>query len=738
MFNFGFDPEQFASLGSSFDESDPFVPVASEKAPVKKTATDIVNFANNLQNTRQTARDDLGPGSYDPNDWAQIAMATPEMEENYRWGTESTKIWNNYQDDFRAYVEDNDIPLTQERDGVTYYLTTDQEGRNDREHGGNYENFLHGRVSDGVWIDQGPAGTYSTRYVDTSTSFGNSLLENPVLRAAAALATNGISEGVIAAGKGLTGETLHLNDYASMAMAGYNYGQGNTGFLDGAFKPTAPTTPAGLFDVTGSSLSSAAEGMSALDAANLAYQGSSIYDEYKDNQDEEDEELQTAIDIINSTNDTINQTGVTPDLPTVETTPVVPDIVQEPIVADEPDAGEIEQPTVPPVVEETVTEAEEDQNGGGAEDGSTSTGADGETGGEAGGDTGGEAPIGSVTEEGEVTTIGNDPDSVAPEPSLPPEPTTWNEDTHDSISERQLYEAAQLEVDPVLKGRLEDEYERMGGKHADELKAGKTWEEVYGDYPADPVPEEIEEEVLNKETFDERFPDGLLGGTFNDLDYNNDGIVSDEETFRWEHEAGQAEETEDPSIFVDTIGNTSGDTGTGEGSSTETGEGTGAADGSAGGAGTGTGTGAVTGTDGTGASTGGSTGADGSTGTGTNDGIDTGDGDVDTGTGDGTGTGTGTGDGTGSGDGSGDGNGDGSGSGIGIGSGGMLDPQRTTNDLFFKELFQMNTQARDTQQIVRAGQPLQTFQQRQQQLQSVNRPQLGMLTDPELFKRYRL
>ena len=35
MFNFSFDPEQFASLGSSFDEPDPFAPVASEKAPVK-------------------------------------------------------------------------------------------------------------------------------------------------------------------------------------------------------------------------------------------------------------------------------------------------------------------------------------------------------------------------------------------------------------------------------------------------------------------------------------------------------------------------------------------------------------------------------------------------------------------------------------------------------------------------------------------------------------------------------
>ena len=27
MFNFGFDPEKYSSLGSSFDEPDPFAPV---------------------------------------------------------------------------------------------------------------------------------------------------------------------------------------------------------------------------------------------------------------------------------------------------------------------------------------------------------------------------------------------------------------------------------------------------------------------------------------------------------------------------------------------------------------------------------------------------------------------------------------------------------------------------------------------------------------------------------------
>jgi hypothetical protein len=263
MFNFSFDPEQFASLGSSFDEPDPFAPtpiapapkklpvapeivkapvasvtpkqerviakgpafvapsapVATKATPVKQTATDIVNFANNLQNTRQTAWAENGTGSYDANDWAQIAMATPEMEENYRWGTEQTRIWDNYQDDFKSYVEDNDIPLTEERDGVTYYLTTDEEGRNDQELGGNHANFLHGWVSDGVWIDQGPAGTYSTRYVDTSMSAVTGLLNNPVMSIGASLAG---PLGVIAlnAAKVANGQTLHGGDYASIALAG--------------------------------------------------------------------------------------------------------------------------------------------------------------------------------------------------------------------------------------------------------------------------------------------------------------------------------------------------------------------------------------------------------------------------------------------------------------------------------------------------------------------------------------
>ena len=213
MFNFGFDPEQFASLGSSFDEPDPFAPTASTP-----TEEEAFNFLSGLQNTRMTAREDLGAGSYDPNDWDQIAMATPEMVENQRWGTATQNIYKDYTSDFKNYVEENNIPLTQVRDGVTYYLTGGNEGVK-AEFGGRTNNFLHGRVNDGEWFEQGPVGTYSTTYLDTSVSGMNQLLNNPLLRTVAAVATNGISEGVIAAGRGLTGETLHLNDWASMAMA---------------------------------------------------------------------------------------------------------------------------------------------------------------------------------------------------------------------------------------------------------------------------------------------------------------------------------------------------------------------------------------------------------------------------------------------------------------------------------------------------------------------------------------
>ena len=52
------------------------------------------------------------------------------------------------------------------------------------------------------------------------TSIGRGVLASPVLRLAAGVMTGGLSEGAIAAGKGLTGDTLHASDWLSIGTAG--------------------------------------------------------------------------------------------------------------------------------------------------------------------------------------------------------------------------------------------------------------------------------------------------------------------------------------------------------------------------------------------------------------------------------------------------------------------------------------------------------------------------------------
>ena len=243
MFNFGFDPEQFASLGSSFDEPDPFVPtpVAPKPAPtpvavvqpkpaVSKRSTtfsglpsneDIsfssgdvyetpnkalggfASFIGNLESQRRDTNKKYGLTRFDPMDYVREGLSGPRDLGNTA-----------ARDALTSYVKDNNMPLTQVRDGVTYHLTGGSETFND---------MLHGRSGqDGIWQDQGPVGTYSTVYVDTSQSMFQEVLNNPALRIGAALATGGASEAVISAGKGLAGETLHAGDWLSMATVGLN------------------------------------------------------------------------------------------------------------------------------------------------------------------------------------------------------------------------------------------------------------------------------------------------------------------------------------------------------------------------------------------------------------------------------------------------------------------------------------------------------------------------------------
>ena len=205
-----------------------------------------------------------------------------------------------------------------------------------------------------------------------------------------------------------------------------------------------------------------------------------------------------------------------------------PELDIEPIVADP-----IEVVIPPP----TIPKDEEGGGGGGAEEGG------GTTGGSAGGGT---------TDPSDGIAIEGDPDPIEEDLVVTTDPTEWDENIHDDILQRQIYDMAAKETDPVLREKLEAEYERVGGKHVDDLKAGKTVEEVYDNYPTDPVPEETEE-TYAEDVFATKYPDGFLGGTFSDIDYNNDGVVSATEQNRWEHEAGQESEDEDP-VFGGSVG----------------------------------------------------------------------------------------------------------------------------------------------------------------------------------------
>ena len=160
----------------------------------------FASFIGNLESQRRDTNNKYGLTQFDPSDYMRAGLSGPRDLGNTA-----------ARDALTSYVKDNNMPLTQVRDGVTYHLTGGSETFND---------MLHGRVRDGIWQDQGPVGTYSTVYIDTSQSMFQEVLNNPAIRIGAAIATGGTSEAVISAGKGLTGETLHAGDWLSMATIG--------------------------------------------------------------------------------------------------------------------------------------------------------------------------------------------------------------------------------------------------------------------------------------------------------------------------------------------------------------------------------------------------------------------------------------------------------------------------------------------------------------------------------------
>ena len=112
----------------------------------------------------------------------------------------------------KDYLEESDTPLYKElEDGTRLYLTTGTSAHFGEEHKG----------GEGKWMQAGDVGTYSTYWEPKpKLSFFEGMLANPIFRTGLALATGGLSEGYIQAGRALTGEDLNSEDWGSMITGG--------------------------------------------------------------------------------------------------------------------------------------------------------------------------------------------------------------------------------------------------------------------------------------------------------------------------------------------------------------------------------------------------------------------------------------------------------------------------------------------------------------------------------------
>mgnify|MGYP000506912777 CR=1 FL=1 len=748
------------------------------------------SFFEEVQGQMEQTASVYNYNQYDPADFARAGMNSPR---------DAGKVAAS--DRIGEYLTKNDIPPFIDVDGQRLYFTTGLGG------------YPSGDIEDdkykasGSYEAHGPAGTYSTIHVPPEGLF-DSL--HPALRGGIALATGGMSEAFISATQAISGETLHLNDWLNLANAGMEIAKAkasqpttSTGSTrprtqaemaadgdiiyakdanywetSGSLNPIsgATTTPESFGSLAGD-LQEIFEGLPFDLAVGL---GTAIFEEDSDI----GEAIQAATEAGQSTTTITDEgevelqpTGDTPDMRETVVDLEQPELASEDITADPVEEQVIAQPTLPEETEETVvvqpTESTDNEGGGG---GGADTGG-GETGAGSSGtgvpETGSGIPGtsgsgGLAVEEGAVTPV-LDTMSV-PNPDFDP-------DVYDVYYEREIYRIALEETDPVLRERLKAAYEEYGGKHVDDLKAGKSFEEVYGDYPPDSIEVPYEEPTLDRDAFEAQYPDGYLsdGGTFSNIDTNGDGVVSDTEKFDYEHNRGSGQggdpsevvqaildalrlevNTPDPSTGLPTdtivdIGTEVGptDPAIGSGQEDTTTDSTGVpsdttdTDGTIGDGGGGVGTddggGAGGGTTGGGA---GSGEADSGAGAGEGEGDGSG-----SGVGDGSGTGTGTGEGSGDGSGSGSGNGDGSGSGSGVGAG---NGTRTTDSLF-GDMLQLETQIGSTQELLPFNvmstptravykqpqvDPIQQFLQHQQEVQRLRNIPQRMLTNDQFLKRF--
>jgi len=773
----GFDlpraEEEVVSLASSFDTDketfEPRIPVREEKRPTSTSSPSLTlagvpeyetpeESLNNLASfveQQQGQSSALSAAAVESGDYSGIKGADvnklrqdPRNVRDYYTESVDTNIVD--------FVEDNDIPLFKEVNGQKLYLNTGTSGS---------VAGIAKEGSDVVYQAYGPVGTYSAVAVPKDRSISGAF--PPIVRMALYAFTAGTSEAVLSAANAASGETLTFQDWVNLATGAYQLSQlpstptGTTGTTG----TTAPRTPAEMAadgDIVSAMKQIGADiptdtalGGGALSGTSLPSLGqlASAYGVIKAAIDEgDDDNLAATIAAIEAgrdfdtgvadpvTNEVVDVTGVTPETPPTPAPVITPEIVSEPIVADPPETEiDIEQPEVEQPEQQPVQQPSDSNSGGGADTGGGETGAGSSGTGipEEGSGIPGTSGSGGIAQE-----EGYDPDLTdtmsVPNPDFDPE-------SRDVLLQRQIYDAILRETDPVLRERLEQEYERMGGNHLEEVRAGVPREEVYADYPPEYIEVPYEEATLDEETFEARYPDGWVGGSFDTVDANKDGVISETELYDYEHNMGSGQggepsnivkeildalrlevDTPDPSTGLPTdstveVGTAAGSTdpavGTGQDPSTDLSTGIPSDTTSTSGT-----TGA--GGDGVGTDVGGGAGG-GTTGGGA------GSGEAETGAGAGEGEGNGEGSGTGSGSGSGSGGGSGSGIGTGVGA---ASGTRTTDSLF-GDMLQLSTQIGATQELINPFTfvPVPSIQQAPQ---LGTRPP-GMLTNSTLLQRYR-
>jgi len=162
----------------------------------------LSGFLGSISEKRKVTDEEFNTRNYDPSEFTMSGVS-PKGGVSKRAATNSAI----------DYITKNNIPLSIEVDGQTRYLTTGL-GSDVYRADDNFE------YEAGSYQDFGPVGTYSTLHVEPESVWAG--MPAPV-RIGLAVLTSGGSEAFIAGTKAIEGETLHAEDYLSIALPTLQY-----------------------------------------------------------------------------------------------------------------------------------------------------------------------------------------------------------------------------------------------------------------------------------------------------------------------------------------------------------------------------------------------------------------------------------------------------------------------------------------------------------------------------------